>query len=93
MNYSSYGYWIKNGKFENKPSCNHIRVPFCDTHVVVPSRSLDSTQVRCSVENSSVSPAKSVHQASVSEPCCDHHSPLAAINAYEIGTNDLYLSD
>ena len=42
LNYASHSYWIKNGRSENKSSRIHIRVPFCDTHVVVPSISAET---------------------------------------------------
>ena len=42
LNYANHSYWIKNGRSENKSSRIHIRVPFCDTHVVVPSISAET---------------------------------------------------
>ena len=46
LNYVSHSYRIKNWGSENKSSRIHIRVPFCDTHVVVPSISPEPTRIR-----------------------------------------------
>ena len=68
MNYASYGYWIKNGRSENMSSRIHIRVPSARRMWLYLLTLLNLLVFVCIVESSGVSPAKSVHQASVSEP-------------------------